>query len=197
MAQILALEWLFTTVRDQFIAEGIPAENRFGWRVPAQLTPTANIDRIAWVPGDPTGIAGTMGPPRNPGGNPRSLGTYAELFYVEIQAADITDLENELAQWRKVRILRDQWYRAVYHAAYGIFEIQAEQWLTDRLERRYGAALRVLATIDAMVPDITYPSIPPGTDPNDPDARATAVIDVHELDLTETITIDPSEEPTP
>jgi hypothetical protein len=160
MVDTLAAEALYNAVQARFLAEGTAAANVFGWRKPAQY-PIG--DRVAWVPGDPSGNIGETGPARNPGRNPRPIGTLRELFTVVINAADPTDPENELAQYKAARLLRDAWYRAVYLAAHGTFAIKSESWITSTLERRYGAALRVVCWVEAMIPDSPLASAPVDT----------------------------------
>ncbi len=182
MTSKLAWPTLYHLVSARFVLEKVPCSNMFGWRIPAQH-PKGN--RIAWVPGDPNGTVGTLLPPRNPGGEPRSLGTLGEVFTILINGQDPTDPENELAQYSIVRYLRDAWFRAVYHAAYGAFTIRSEQWVTTRLERRHGAALKIAVELQAMIPDEVWPD--DGT-PTEIDLDA-AVIDVTELDVTDVLTV--------
>jgi hypothetical protein len=151
MTDTLAIEAVFDAVTARFTAEGTNAVNVFGWRQPAQH-PLSN--RIAWVPGDDkSGAAGTAAPARNPGRNPRPIGTFLEVFTVYIYAYDTTDLENERLQYKATRLLRDAWERAVYLAAHGTFAILSQGWVPDKLERRFGATMRVLFQVEAMVPD--------------------------------------------
>ena len=150
MVDTLAIEALYQRVSDRFVAEGTAAVNVFGWRTPAQHT---DGNRIAWVPGDPSGRVGETVAPRVTGRQPRSLATLRELCTVTINAVDTSALEDEAAQYKAARLLRDTWFRAVYLAAHGTFRIQSEEWLTTKLERRYGAALRVVLAVDAVVPD--------------------------------------------
>jgi hypothetical protein len=175
---------LFELVSARFVAEHVPATNLFGWRVPAQHV---KGNRIAWVPGDPNGMVGTLLPPRNPGGNPRSLGTLGEVFTIVINGQDPREPENELRQYEIVRYLRDAWFRAVYHAAYGAFTIRGETWITTRLERRHGAALRIACELQAAIPDEVWPD---DGIPSEVPIEA-AVIDVHELDITDILTVTP------
>jgi hypothetical protein len=151
MSQILALEYLFAAVTARFALDGLPVPNLFGWRVPAQHMTTNT--RIAWVPGDPTQSAGNILPPRNPGQVPRALAMLDEFFTVYITGQDPSDPENEQKQYHIARIVHDQWYRAVYLAAHGTFQVRNVQWLTDKLERRWGATLRVVSSIQAPVLD--------------------------------------------
>lgn len=187
MPSELALPWLYRTVSAALAADGTPVQNLFGWRIPAQH-PTGN--RIAWVPGDPTGTLGLVTAPRNPGGNPRTLGTLTELFTCIIFGQDPADPENELLQYSIVRYLRDAWYRAVYNAAHGSFQVRAEKWEIAKLERRYGAALSVLCEIQATIPDEPFPATDPPAVieiPNPDLHPVEAELTVSELDVDEVI----------
>ena len=151
MTITLALEHLFTEVSASFASDGILADNVFGWRVPAQhpMRP-----RVAWVPGDQAASIGLTIGARNPGGNPRSLGTLNELFTVYFTATDTSAPENELVQYHLVRMLRDAWFRAVYQIAHGTFAIVNEGWVTDHLERRSGATAFMVVAIEAAILDV-------------------------------------------
>jgi hypothetical protein len=186
------LAWinLFEVVSARFIAENTPAKNLFGWRIPAQH-PIGN--RIAWVPGDPSGIVGSYLPPRNPGGYPRSLGTLGESFTILINGQDPSDPENEMRQYEIVRYLRDAWYRAAYHAAYGAFSVRNEQWVNDRIERRHGAALKMVVELQAAILDVPYPEGDLGQGLAPPDTGA--LVDVQELDVSELIAVSPEDVP--
>jgi len=185
MAVILALEKLFDDVQARFAVEtpALASASFFGWREPPrQGTPTS---RIVWVPGDPRGALGAVGPARFPGGSaqrPRPLATLHELFYVEISGADATAPDNERAQYHATRLLFDAWLRAVYLAAYGTFAIVSAEWIgvADRAQRRYGAAIRVVGTIDAKVPDSALTAA---------DAKLGAELDLAELSVTDHISI--------
>lgn len=183
MSSQLALLWLFDQVELRFKADGVPATNLFGWRIPAQH---AIGNRVAWVPGDPTGAFGQVVAARNPGGYPRSLATTREVFTVIINGQDPDEPEDERLQYQIVRFLRDAWYRAVYQTVHGAWSLKAEQWLVDRTERRYGAALRIVADIEATVPDLPWSQNPPWADAP---ADTTVSIDVTELDVTENIQV--------
>jgi hypothetical protein len=180
---VLALPWLFDEVSKRFIADGVPASNLFGWRVPTQH---AIGNRLAWVPGDPTGAFGQVTAARNPGGYPRSLATTHEVFTVIINGQDPSEPENERRQYEIVRYLRDAWYRAVYQTVHGAWLLKREEWIIDRSERRFGAALRIIAEIEATVPDLPYSQNPPWVEVPPP---VDASIDVTELDVTENIQV--------
>lgn len=180
MATILALEKLYTDCVTRFGAEGTfgttpsgpaaaAAANPFGWRETARQGGATN--RIVWVPGDDAqGNLGALDPPRYPGRiDPgRPLGTLDELFTCYISAADGAALQtNELAQYKATRLLYDAWYRAVYLAAHGTFHIRASSWVIStragpKAERRFGATIRVLGAIQAMIPDeVPTLAVPP------------------------------------
>lgn len=181
---VLALELLYDAVCARFAVEGPHGVAQpFGWRPPAQQHVGP---RIVWIPGDPVGtMAGVVGPARNPGGSPRSIGTIDERFTCVISSQDPSDPENERLQYRCTRLLADYWYRAVYLYAYGIFAVDAEEWLIDRKERRFGTALRVVATIQAALPDTG----PDGGTTTDAPADTDVEIGVELLDNTETLIV--------
>lgn len=172
----LALEWLYDTVRARFNDEGpVGVAQPFGWR---EVAKHHHGPRIAWVPGDPLGDVGRHGPPRNPGGNPRSLATLYEQFHVVISHNDESQPENERLQYRATRLLYDQWARAVFLATSAV-AIKTAEWLTAKLERRFGTALRITGTIEAVIPDAPISEIEwMNTWPD-------ADILVHELDVAE------------
>lgn len=152
-------------------------EQPFGWREPAKRSATF---RIVWVPGDDqSGDLGEVGPARNPGRNSRPLATVQELFTVYIEARDNTAPQNELAQYTAARLLFDAWLRAVYLAAHGTFEIKSARWLADLKQSRAGATLRVLASVQAMVPDAPFEAAPADTAAD----VTTSELDVDEEDV--------------
>jgi len=132
----------------------------FGWREPAHR---AGSMRIVWVPGD-GGDLGEIAPPRNPRRNPRPLATVHELFTVFLEASDPAAPEDELAQYTAARLLFDAWLRAVYLASHGTYAIRSARWVDEKVTRRYGATLRVVGSIEAMVPDAPFESAPVDTE---------------------------------
>lgn len=174
MATVFAVTKLYDDVVARFALEGADIANYFGWREPAKHKTAAK--RIVWVPGDEVGALGAFGSAKNPGRNPRPLATLGELFYVLIGAVDASAPEDERKQYEATRALLDAWYRAAYLAARGTFSVVSAEWLTDKLERRHGAAIRVTCAIDAMVPDAPLESAPTDTK---------ADISTTELDVTE------------
>ncbi len=159
MATKLALEYLYESVVARFTAEGTAATQVFGWREPPKQL--AGPPRIVWVPGDPAGSLGEIGGARYPGRNQtspdpdlgRPLATLRELFTCYIHAEDASDPQDELLQFKAARLLYDAWYRAVYLAAHGIFLQRSAAWHGDPNERRRGATIRVVASVESMIPD--------------------------------------------
>jgi hypothetical protein len=132
-----------------------------------------------WVPGDPQGNAGAIRGAKYPGRNPRPLLTLAELFYVEITGVFASNPEDELKQYEATRTLYDAWIRAVYKAAHGTFAIVSSNWLIEHNIKRYGATMRVVCAIEAMIPDSPL-AVAAGT---------AAALQVSELDVTEEVDI--------
>lgn len=188
MAIVLALPLLFDSVVARFdadaAAEDPPVDSVpqfFGWRERSKQPGVAR--RIVWIPGnDDNGDLGDVVGPKYPGKNSHTVGrplaTLAEVFTVYVEGEDPTDPENERAQYQIVRELFDAWYRACYLAAHGTFTIESSNWMKpERSERRYGATIRVVCVIEAMIPDHPLTSVD--------DTRA--VVEVSELDHSETI----------
>lgn len=166
MADTLALEKLYNDVVALWAAEAVlpavPVLNLFGWRTPADKlnTGTPAGTRICWVPGDPSGALGELGPAAQPGRNPRSLATLGELFTCLISASDQTAPESELAQYKAARFLFDAWWRAVHKSMPGRVRLVALAWVIDAKERRFGATIRAVCAVEAMVPDVAFKTMP-------------------------------------
>lgn len=184
MTVILALEHLYDGVVAQMAADAAaqeppatPVPQPFGWRSPAR---NDHGPRIVWVPGDDTsGAIGDVAGAKYPGRNPRPLATLHELFTVYLEGVDTSAPENERAQYKVARLLFDAWYRAAHLVAHGTFQIRSVGWLTGKKERRRGATIRVLVSVEAMVADAPLTLAPVDT---------RAAIDVEELDESETMT---------
>jgi hypothetical protein len=152
MAVVLALPRLYDGVVAQFASEGLAVPNTFGWRARAQRSGAAK--RIVWIPGDDeNGDMGEVGPAKQPGRNPRPLATLLELFTVYVEAQDETAPETERTQYQAARELFDAWYRAAFLVAGMTLVVQRSGWVINKKERRFGAAIRALCTIEAMIPD--------------------------------------------
>lgn len=177
MAVIFALTRIFDAVVARFTAESTNVPNVFGWREPARQFVGK---RIVWVPGDPRGSLGAMGPAKQPGRLERSLGTLDELFHVVITSSDTTDPENERKQYQATRELYDAWWRAVYLAMPGRVRVVSAEWVVDKNERRRGAAIRAVCAVEAMIPDVAPAEAPVDTQ---------ATLDTEVLDNTETDTV--------
>lgn len=157
VADTLALEQLYARVSAAL--PGVPQP--FGWREKPRHGQTP---RIIWQPGDPLGALGKIGGAKWPGRFPaRPLGTLGELFTVWIHAMDPANPRDEFLQYKAARLLFDDWYAAVYHAARGTFEVLSSNWEVEHNEGRYGACIRVLGRIDAMLPDTQRERAPTDT----------------------------------
>lgn len=160
MTTVLALPLLYEAVSARFTAESTNAPCVFGWRASAQAPGYAR--RVVWEPGE-DGDAGTLVGARSPGGNPRSLGTLHERFTLYIEAQDPAAAEDELAQYTAARLLFDAVHRAIYLAAHGTVALESLAWVTEKNVRRYGATLRAVYAIDAMIPDLPMTGAPVDT----------------------------------
>lgn len=179
MTDILALENLYNEVVARFELEGTNVPNVFGWREPTKKD-NPGPARICWVPGDESGNTGAILPPRSPGRNPRPLATLDELCTIIIYASDQSQGENEMLQYRAVRLLYDAWYRAAHLAVHGTWRIVSNRWNTSKNERRHGAELRLVIAVQAMIPDAAHKTAP---------VDAQAEIAVHDLDQTDNLVI--------
>lgn len=182
MSVVFALTKLFDDVSARFESDGTLAVMAFGWRVSAQKVSTDGRSlvgpRVLWIPGDESGDMGEHTGAKYPGRNPRSLDTLAELVTVEVTGFDLSCPEDERAQYEATRELYDAWYRAVYLAAFGTYQIVSTGWVVDKRERRAGATIRTVLAIQAMIPDAPMKSAPVDTA-----ARvATSNLDVTEVD---------------
>jgi hypothetical protein len=152
MAIILALENLLNNVTARFATEGTLIANTFGWKAPERQS--KEINRIIWVPGDGSGSLGDIGGPRYPGGLPeRPLAMLDELFTCWIIGADPQAIQDDLAQYHQTRLNYDAWVRAVYLAAHGTYKIKQQSWDITRKEGRFGAMIKVVGSVQAVIPD--------------------------------------------
>lgn len=154
----MALEFLFDCVETDFRTEDVDAPMFFGWREPDKHK--RSTWRITWVPGDEGDNLGAITAPRAPGNNPRTLGTLSELATVRVEAYEPQNPTDERKQYNAARRLFDLWYAAVYRCAHGKFEIVSARWDTSKKERRYGAAIVVVVSVEATLPDVTHDVAP-------------------------------------
>lgn len=151
MSTVFALERLHDLVVASFATDQINATHSFGWRERARHA-TSSLPRVIWIPGDDEGGAlGELGGARWPGQNPRPLALLKELCTVYLVGNDPSAPDDERKQYHVTRMLFEAWYVAAYHAMHTNFRVKAQRWVTDKLERRFGTALRVLIEIDAPV----------------------------------------------
>jgi hypothetical protein len=182
MAIVLALPRLYDAVAARFTAESFDVAMAFGWRTPFAQVET--VRRIVWVPGDPSGDMGDVSPPKYPGRNPRPLLNLAESFYCDLSAVDVTASEDERSQYQATRELYCVWLRAVHLEAHGTYAIESSEWLIGKNARRFGAAIRVVASIQSVVFDQPLQGV---------DANAgRADLTLAALEVTETLSVVPA-----
>lgn len=146
MTVTLALPKLFDDVGALMHDVGYTVPHVFGWR---ERDKRSGKRRIVWEPGD-NGNGGTIGPARQPGRNPRSVATLFELFTVWIEAQESSTPENERAQYQATRELYDAWYLAAESASKNFRQISLA-WVIDKTDRRFGATLKVVGSIEAAI----------------------------------------------
>jgi len=162
MAVVFALEHLFDSVVQRFADEKTLIENTFGWKEPSRQS--TNPNRIIWVPGDASASLGDLGAARYPGTLPaRPLAMLLESFTCLIVGADPQAVQDDRAQYHQARLNYDAWLRAVYLAAVGTFSIKSQSWDMKRMEGRFGAAIKVVGTIQAVIPDEPFTFAEVGT----------------------------------
>lgn len=186
-----ALPELITRVRDRLTADALAADPptapipvTFGWREPSIKRETSH--RIVFVAGDDSGWSlGSTGAPESPGvGLARPLAALDEVWTCYLDAEDVLAPDDEAAQYVAARSLYDAWYRAVYLARIK-FSILSQRWVVDHTVRYAGAVLRITGTVSARIPDAPSTIAPSDTG---------AALTVHELDVSETISIPPPDE---
>lgn len=154
MSVVFALERLFDDVVASFTADSIPCDQVFGWREPARKKTTAT--RITWTPGDPTGAVGDIASAKFPGRDPRPVATLMETFTCRIMANDPAAPETERAQYHIVRMLFDDWFAACKRSSTTRFQLVRAEWNTATNERRHGAELVAICTIESAIVDESY-----------------------------------------
>ena len=180
MAIVFALPRLYDAVVARFAAEGTLVPHAFGWLAPAEQM--HGLTRVTWTPGDPNGSLGAITGPKYVGQNPRQLATLAELVTIEINAFDPTSSSDERAQYQAVREVLDAELRAVHLAAVGTYQILSATWVGGDRGRRMGATIRIVLSVQAPLLDLAIAIAPADTG---------AAIDLHELDVTESIDVPP------
>ena len=162
MAVIFALEHLFDSVVQRFADEKTLIDNTFGWKEPPRQG--GSVNRIIWTPGDTSNSLGDLGAPRSPGKLPaRPLAMLLESFTCVIVGADPQAKEDDRAQYHQARLNYDAWLRAVYLAAVGTFTIKSQAWDMTRKEGRMGACIKVVGTVQAVIPDEPFTFAPINT----------------------------------
>lgn len=193
MPVTFALPELVKRVRERLAADALAAGTaaipvEFGWE--ARYLSRSTTHRIVFVPGDDSSgtLGATSGADSPYVGLARPLAALDEQWTCYLEAEDLSD-ESEVAQYTAARMLYDAWYRAVYLARSENGRIPvtilSQRWIADRTHRDAGAALRVTGTVSAAILDTPTTIAPVDTG---------AALTVAQLDVEETLTIDPPEE---
>lgn len=161
MTVVLAVPRAYDAVVSRFADEETVCDFGFGWR--ENMKQLASSRRIVFQPGDASGAVGDVSNARFPGRNPRPIGTLNELVTVFVEAYDATDAENERKQYQAARELFDAFYRALYLACHGTFEIVSSKWDVSKNVRRRGAMLVVVISLQSMIPDEPLETAPADT----------------------------------
>lgn len=175
----MAVSKLFADTKKLFEDESTTAELCFGWREPAKQINqgSGRANRVCFIPGDGDD-AGKDAPARNPGNNPASLATLLELVTISCWAVDTDEPDNELAQYEAVRLLYDAVRRSVAINAEGTYHVTKVRWNLKDIERGFGAEVRFVVELEAMVPDLPLVEVKPTASigaylNNDPDNEGT------------------------
>ena len=158
MADKTALRNVYELLASQFATKvgTRDVELKFGWKERPRAVQGTTHNRVIVVPGDPSGGIGEWGAAKWPGrreDGPRPLGNINELFTLYVYGVDPDCPENELSQYEATRLLWDDVYAAIYHAAFGQFKIVSHKWDTTYNEKRFGAAMVVVVMVQAQQPD--------------------------------------------
>lgn len=160
MTMQLALEYAFDVLTDLFKARVDLRETsiRFGWREPDKKLDGMARSKVTLVPGDTSGKIGKIASAKWPGDRQlsyqsRPIGTLHELMTVYCYAVDTENREVELKQYVAVRDLWDDVYSALWRAFHGQFTVDDLGYTHESNERRFGAEIRALITIQARLDD--------------------------------------------
>lgn len=168
----LALEHLFERIVAETLERVPPADVgdpppvacHFGWRESSMQDNqgVAGAARVVLQPGDVTGKVGDLVGAKLPGRNPPPLATMPELATLFLWAQDPDD-DTELGQWRATRRLHDLVMPIVIRNFRGRWKQLSKEWVKPTLERRFGAELRIVISVESMIPDDVVPQAPGGT----------------------------------
>ncbi len=136
----------------------------FGWReAPKQVNQGAGgANRVVLEPGS-NGKVGDYAPAKLPGRNPNPLATLVELATLFLWGFDGTDPTDARLQYIAARRLHDVVIPICIRTFRGRWKASGPEWLKPEAARPYGAEMKVLFAVEAMVPDDLVPEAPGGT----------------------------------
>lgn len=165
MTTVLALPVLYEDVKARALIESPGTSIQFGWKKPSQQLAqgTGRANRVCFVPGEGKSV-GSFGPAKAPGRNGRPLRTLFEsctVYCWAVDATSATTLNDELAQYTAARLLSDavvRWIELAMRKT-SIKNLTAQpyskpEWVVEaNRERMFGAELKFVLTVEAMIPD--------------------------------------------
>lgn len=160
MTMQLALEYAYEVLTDLFASRDdlTDVSIRFGWREPDKKIDGMVKPKVTLVPGDTGGKVGKVASAKWPGDRQlsyqsRPIGTLHELLTIYCYAVDADNRESEIHQYAAVRNLWDDVYAALWRAFHGQFTVDDMAYTHESNERRFGAEIRTLITIQARLDD--------------------------------------------
>lgn len=177
---IFAVPALYDRVAARFAAEATNVPMYYGWKEAA--TQVRDSARLVWVPGDPSGNLGRIGPPKYPSRD--QLLTLFEYVTIHGTAAEASDLTDSRAQYQRSRELLDALLRAVHLEAVGTYTVLQNLWygMHADVTRRWGASWKVVLEVQSPIVNdpVSYESV----------LMDAAEIEAHELDHSETVLVE-------
>jgi hypothetical protein len=160
---VSALGEYFESIANSFAAEtnpdGLeppPVAVWFGRKEAYRQDNRGTMGRVAIMPGEPSGAAGSETAPRYPGSDPRPLKDTGEKFTVYLWGYDRRRgfEEGELAQYEVADALYRAWRKYTFLKYEGTVTMDSRRWRSpERIERQFGRELEVVCTIRSPVRD--------------------------------------------
>lgn len=145
---------MVASVQAFFAARSIGANVSLGWKEASKQVNqgTGRANRVVFIPSDPGGRGGTIGPAQQPGQrrfgtapndvSTRALFTWERLLTVSVWAVDTTAPNDESKQIEAVEDLFEWTVRAVQAFAQNNARWGDVSWLASPIERQFGRELQ-------------------------------------------------------
>jgi hypothetical protein len=152
---ISALDTLFSDCQAYFQAKGRTEVLAWGRRALTHQTnqqPGADrAGRVTFVPGDDSGKAGVLTPPKEVGGNQFAIFGWGELCTVHVWGRDSTAPSDERAHYRVTFTLFERILRAMRTSQCGRIELGNPKWTVTPVELVFGAELVFELTVHGRI----------------------------------------------